>query len=117
MGSFEVVAHRMDYWKKEGLKYTMSHFKQGKLMRNAIIQNNLDTGTTGFSPFTTADFQGGEGNGHRGDGEHLRHGRHYRTREIEGQEPEGPQGFGVRQQEGHEHGTSRFSSTSFPRMA
>ncbi len=58
MGSFEVVAHRMDYWKKEGLKYTMSHFKQGKLMRNAIIQNNLDTGTTGFSPFTTAISKG-----------------------------------------------------------
>ena len=50
MGSFEVVAHRMGYWKKEGLQYTMGYFKQGKLMRNAIIQNNLDTGTTGFSP-------------------------------------------------------------------
>ena len=58
MGSFEVVAHRMGYWKKEGLQYTMSHFKQGKLMRNAIIQNNLDTGTTGFSPFTTAISKG-----------------------------------------------------------
>ncbi len=58
MGSFEVVADRMGYWKKEGLKYTMSHFKQGKLMRNAIIQNNLDTGTTGFSPFTTAISKG-----------------------------------------------------------
>ena len=58
MGSFEVVAHRMGYWKKEGLKYTMGHFKQGKLMRNAIIQNNLDTGTTGFSPFTTAISKG-----------------------------------------------------------
>ncbi|MYA96901.1 MAG: ABC transporter substrate-binding protein [Nitrospinae bacterium] len=58
MGSFEVISHRMGYWKKEGLKYTMSHFKQGKLMRNAIIQNNLDTGTTGFSPFTTAISKG-----------------------------------------------------------
>ena len=58
MGSFEVIAHRMGYWKKEGLQYTMSHFKQGKLMRNAIIQNNLDTGTTGFSPFTTAISKG-----------------------------------------------------------
>ena len=58
MGSFEVISHRMGYWKKEGLKYTMGHFKQGKLMRNAIIQNNLDTGTTGFSPFTTAISKG-----------------------------------------------------------
>ena len=58
MGSFEVVAHRMGYWKKEGLQYTMGYFKQGKLMRNAIIQNNLDTGTTGFSPFTTAISKG-----------------------------------------------------------
>ena len=58
MGSFEVISHRMGYWKKEGLKYTMSHFKQGKLMCNAIIQNNLDTGTTGFSPFTTAISKG-----------------------------------------------------------
>ena len=27
-------------------------------MRNAIIQNNLDTGATGFSPFTTAISKG-----------------------------------------------------------
>ena len=58
MGSFEIIADRMGYWKKEGIKYTMGHFKQGKLMRNAIIQNNLDTGTTGFSPFTTAISKG-----------------------------------------------------------
>ena len=57
-GSFEVVADRMGYWKKEGLDYEVGHFKQGKLMRNAIIQNNLDTGTTGFSPFTTAIAKG-----------------------------------------------------------
>ena len=57
-GSFEIIADRMDYWKKEGLKYKVGHFKQGKLMRNAIIQNNLDTGTTGFSPFTTAISKG-----------------------------------------------------------
>ncbi len=57
-GSYEVVADRMGYWKKEGLQYTMGHFKQGKLMRNAIIQDNLDTGTTGFSPFTTAISKG-----------------------------------------------------------
>lgn len=57
-GSFEVIADRMGYWKKEGLKYTVGHFKQGKLMRNAIIQDNLDTGTTGFSPFTTAISKG-----------------------------------------------------------
>ena len=57
-GSFEIIADRMGYWKKEGLKYKVGHFKQGKLMRNAIIQNNLDTGTTGFSPFTTAISKG-----------------------------------------------------------
>ena len=57
-GSYEIIADRMGYWKKEGLKYKIGHFKQGKLMRNAIIQNNLDTGTTGFSPFTTAISKG-----------------------------------------------------------
>ncbi len=57
-GSYEILADRMGYWKKEGLKYSIGHFKQGKLMRNAIIQNNLDTGTTGFSPFTTAISKG-----------------------------------------------------------
>lgn len=58
MGSFEVVAHKMRYWKEEGLDYTFQYFKQGKLMRNAVIQGNLDTGTTGFSPFTTAISKG-----------------------------------------------------------
>lgn len=58
MGSYEVVADRMGYWKEEGLDYTFQYFKQGKLMRNAIIQGNLDTGTTGFSPFTTAVSKG-----------------------------------------------------------
>ena len=57
-GSFEVIADRMGYWKKEGLKYKVGYYKQGKLMRNAIIQGNLDTGTTGFSPFTTAISKG-----------------------------------------------------------
>ena len=58
MGSFEVVADKAGFWKKEGLDYTFTSFKQGKLMRNAIIQNNLDTGTTGFSPFSTAISRG-----------------------------------------------------------
>lgn len=58
MGSFEIVAHRKGYWKEEGLDYTIRNYKQGKLMRNAIIQGNLDTGTTGFSPFTTAIAKG-----------------------------------------------------------
>jgi ABC-type nitrate/sulfonate/bicarbonate transport system substrate-binding protein len=57
-GSFEVIADRMGYWKKEGLKYKVGYYKQGKLMRNAIIQGNLDTGTTGFSPYTTAISKG-----------------------------------------------------------
>lgn len=58
MGSWEVVAHRKGYWKEEGLNYSFQYFKQGKLMRNAIIQDNLDTGTTGFSPFTTSIAKG-----------------------------------------------------------
>ena len=57
-GSFEVVADRMGYWKAEGLDYNVQFFKQGKLMRNAVIQNNLDVGTTGFSPFVTALSKG-----------------------------------------------------------
>ena len=40
-------------------------------MRNAIIQNNLDTGATGFSALHHGDLQGRAGNGHRRDGEHL----------------------------------------------
>jgi sulfonate transport system substrate-binding protein len=58
MGSWEVVAHKMGYFKDEGLEYTFTYFKQGKLMRNAIIQDNLDVGTTGFSPFVTAVSKG-----------------------------------------------------------
>jgi len=58
MGSFEVVADRKGYWKEAGLDYTVQYFKQGKLMRNAVIQGDLDTGTTGFSPFVTAVSKG-----------------------------------------------------------
>mgnify|MGYP003960142395 FL=1 len=57
-GSFEIIADKMGYWKAEGLDYEVGHYKQGKLMRNAIIQGNLDTGTTGFSPFATAISKG-----------------------------------------------------------
>ncbi len=58
MGSFDVIADRKGYWKEEGLEYTVQYFKQGKLMTNAVIQGNLDTGTTGFSPFVTAISKG-----------------------------------------------------------
>lgn len=58
MGAWDVVADKMGYWKDEGLDYDMQSFKQGKLMRNAIIQGNLDTGTTGFSPYATALSKG-----------------------------------------------------------
>lgn len=58
MGSFDVVADRKGYWKEEGLDYTVQYFKQGKLMRNAVISGDLDTGTTGFSPFVTAVSKG-----------------------------------------------------------
>jgi ABC-type nitrate/sulfonate/bicarbonate transport system substrate-binding protein len=57
-GSLEVIADRMGYWKKEGLDYKVGYYKQGKLMRNAIIQGNLDTGTTGFSPYAAAISKG-----------------------------------------------------------
>ena len=57
-GSFEVIADRLGYWKEEGLDYSVQYFKQGKLMRNAVIQGNLDVGTTGFSPFVTALSKG-----------------------------------------------------------
>jgi len=58
MGAFDVIADRKGYWKEEGLGYTVQYFKQGKLMTNAVIQGNLDTGTTGFSPFVTAVSKG-----------------------------------------------------------
>jgi ABC-type nitrate/sulfonate/bicarbonate transport system substrate-binding protein len=47
MGSYDVVADRKGFWKEQGLDYTVQYFKQGKLMTNAVIQGNLDTGTTG----------------------------------------------------------------------
>ena len=58
MGSFDVIADRSGFWKEEGLEYTVQYFKQGKLMTNAVIQGNLDTGTTGFAPFVTAVSKG-----------------------------------------------------------
>lgn len=58
MGSYDVIADRKGYWKEEGLEYTVQYFKQGKLMTNAVIQGNLDTGTTGFAPFVTAVSKG-----------------------------------------------------------
>ncbi len=60
-GAPDVVAHRLGYFKKYGLLYTMNYFKQGKVMRNAVIQNNLDTaGGVGFSPFSLAVAKGGQ---------------------------------------------------------
>jgi len=58
IGSWEVIADKKGYWKEEGLDYTTQYFAQGKLMRNAIIQGNLDTGTTGFGPYVTAMSKG-----------------------------------------------------------
>jgi len=57
-GAWEIVADKMGYWKEEGLDYDIQSFKQGKIMRDAIIQGNLDTGTTGFGPFVTAIAKG-----------------------------------------------------------
>ncbi len=60
-GAPDIVAHKMGYYKKHGLEYTMKYFKQGKVMRNAVIQNNLDlAGGVGFSPFSLAVAKGGQ---------------------------------------------------------
>lgn len=60
-GAPDIVAHRLGYYKKAGLEYTMKFFKQGKPMRNAVIQNNLDlAGGVGFSPFSLAVSKGGQ---------------------------------------------------------
>lgn len=58
-GAADIVAHRLGYFKKAGLDYTINFFKQGKVMRNAVIQDNLDlAGGVGFSPFTLAVSKG-----------------------------------------------------------
>ena len=36
MGSFEVVAHKGGFWKKEGLDYTFTSFKQGKFSNSRL---------------------------------------------------------------------------------
>ncbi len=60
-GAPDIVAHRLGYYKKAGLEYTMKFFKQGKVMRNGVIQNNLDVaGGVGFSPFSLAVSKGGQ---------------------------------------------------------
>ncbi|MBT4432557.1 MAG: ABC transporter substrate-binding protein [Nitrospinaceae bacterium] len=60
-GAADVVAHRLGYFKSFGLEYTTKFFKQGKQMRNAVIQNNLDlAGGVGFSPFSLAVSKGGQ---------------------------------------------------------
>jgi NitT/TauT family transport system substrate-binding protein len=60
-GAPDIVAHRLGYYKKAGLDYTMKYFKQGKVMRNGVIQNNLDiAGGVGFSPFSLAISKGGQ---------------------------------------------------------
>jgi ABC-type nitrate/sulfonate/bicarbonate transport system substrate-binding protein len=60
-GAPDIIAHRLGYFKKAGLEYTMKFFKQGKVMRNGVIQNNLDiAGGVGFSPFSLAVSKGGQ---------------------------------------------------------
>ncbi|MEK6711854.1 MAG: ABC transporter substrate-binding protein [Nitrospinota bacterium] len=57
-GSWEVVAHRLGYFKEAGLDYTMQYFKQGKLIAQALLTNNLDVGTVGVAAFVTTVAQG-----------------------------------------------------------
>jgi ABC-type nitrate/sulfonate/bicarbonate transport system substrate-binding protein len=78
----DVVAHRLGYFKKYGLLYTTNYFKQGKVVRNAVIQNNLDTaGGVGFSPFSLAVAKGA-GRRHRQGGRYLRDGENSRQARI-----------------------------------
>lgn len=58
VGAWDAVAHRLGYWKEAGLDYEFLSFKQGVLMRNAVIQGNIDVGNTGFAPFVTAISKG-----------------------------------------------------------
>lgn len=57
-GSWEVVAHKLGYFKEAGLDYTMQYFKQGKLIAQALITNNLDVGTVGVAAFVTTVAKG-----------------------------------------------------------
>lgn len=59
-GSANVVAWKKGWFDEVGLKYTIHPFAQGKLMRQAILANSLDVGTTGFRPFVTAIAKGGK---------------------------------------------------------
>ena len=58
VGAWDEVAHRMGYWKQAGLDYSVRYFKQGVLIRNAVIQGDIDVGITGFAPFVTAISKG-----------------------------------------------------------
>lgn len=58
VGAWDEVAHKMGYWKQAGLDYSVRYFKQGVLIRNAVIQGDADVGVTGFAPFVTAISKG-----------------------------------------------------------
>ena len=57
-GSWEVVAHKMGYFKEAGLDYKMQYFKQGKLIAQALLTDSLDVGTVGVAAFVTSVGKG-----------------------------------------------------------
>lgn len=61
-GSIDVVAWKKGYFDQYLGKdnYSVHFFSQGKLMNQAMLSGSLDTGTTGFVPWTIAVAKGGK---------------------------------------------------------
>lgn len=61
-GSMDVVAWKKGYFDEALGKgnYSVHFFSQGKLMNQAMLSGSLDTGTTGFVPWTIAVAKGGK---------------------------------------------------------
>lgn len=61
-GSMDVVAWKKGWFDQYLGKdnYSVHFFSQGKLMNQAMLSGSLDTGTTGFVPWTIATAKGGK---------------------------------------------------------
>lgn len=61
-GSMDVVAWKKGYFDEYLGKdnYSVHFFSQGKLMNQAMLSGSLDTGTTGFVPWTIGTAKGGK---------------------------------------------------------
>ncbi len=61
-GSMDVIAWKKGYFDELLGKdnYSVHFFSQGKLMNQAMLSGSLDTGTTGFVPWTIATAKGGK---------------------------------------------------------